>query len=280
MQETDNASIERSIEGPFRAKDLRKLGRQKHIDKLSIFKLELMTVEIAKGFDALRSLRHLFLWCPITRTAMRHVIPIENLEELDELRLRYPGQLTGFAAMDTLKVFRCDDYMTEADLTEIAKLPKLQVLSAHNSELTEKLLDMLLAIGSLEKIDLEATDFDDGMAKTTSQSDAIVALDVGATCITAEGSKHISNMKQLRSLDIWAIDIVEQDLEMLEDLPNLESVSIGGYDEQTVLTSKGVIPRLEKIRSLKRVWFDGIAATDDEKTYLKSRYEHACITCW
>ena len=66
-------------------------------------------------------------------------------------------------------------------------------------------------------------------------------------------------MSQLRSLDIWALDIQEEDLELLNDLPNLEYLSIGGgYEDQTTLTSKGVLPRLAQLPSLKRVWLDGI----------------------
>jgi hypothetical protein len=81
-------------------------------------------------------------------------------------------------------------------------------------------------------------------------------------------------LSQLRSFDIWAIDIVESDLDVLSNLSQLEYLSVGGYDDQTILTAKGVLPRLKEIPSLKRIWLDGIVLTESEKKALKEQYEY------
>lgn len=116
------------------------------------------------------------------------------------------------------------------------------------------------------------------MAGTLATSKMISQLDVGATRLGPKGLQLICQMTQLRELDIWALDIEESDLDMLAALSNLEYLSVGGYDEQTVLTAKGVLPRIAQLPSLKRLWIDGIPLTSDEVAKLEKRYEHVQVT--
>lgn len=263
-----------SIEGPFDSKDIRNFKNYPHIEKLSLRKQSLITAKIANGFSSLKSVRWLWLWCSVTRTAMRDVISIPNLEVVDILEIRHPGKLMNFQQADNLKTFRCNHYMTEDDLIEISNLPALQELGAQNSAITPKALDALLCIPTLEYIDLEATEFNDSMAATVAESTSIKHLEVGASNLSSKGLGFISKMEQLQSLDIWAVNISEKDLELLFSLPKLEYLSIGGVDDQTSLTSKGVIPRLKKIPSLKKVWLDGIFLNPSERSELEERYEY------
>jgi len=262
-----------SLEGPFSSADIRSLRKNGNIEKLSLTKQNLVTAEIAKGFCSLESVEWVWLWCSVTRTAMREVIAIPNLRTLDVLEIRYPGKLQNFAAAEKLAVFRANHYMSEEDLFEVSKLPALEELGAQNAAISEDSLAALLEMPNLRDLDLEATAFNDDMAAAIAQIKRITKLDVGATLLTRKGLRHICGMKQLRSLDIWATNIAEEDLDMLADLPGLEYLSVGGYEGQKDLTSNGVLPRLERIKSLKRVWLDGIPITDKEKGHLEERYE-------
>ncbi len=262
-----------SIEGSF-GSDISSLKNHSHIEKLSLTKQSLVTAKIANGFKSLKSVRWLWLWCPVTRTSMRDVISIPNLEVIDILEIRHPGKLMDFQQADNLKAFRCNNCMTEADLIEISNLPALKELGAQNSAITPKALDALLCVPTLEHIDLEATEFNDEMAATVAKSTSITHLEVGASKLSSKGLKLISEMEQLQSLDIWAVNIAEKDLELLFNLPKLEYLSIGGVDDQTSLTSKGVLPRLKKIPSLKKVWLDGIFLSPSERSELEERYEY------
>jgi Leucine-rich repeat (LRR) protein len=263
-----------SIEGPFESKDIKRLKSHDHIEKLSLTKQSLITAKIANGLNSLSSVTWLWLWCSVTRTAMRNVVAIPDLEVVDILEIRHPGKLTNFQQASNLKTFRCNHYMTEADLLEISNLPTLQELGAQNSAITPKSLEALLCIPTLEHIDLEATEFNDSMAATVAESKTIKHLEVGATQLTSEGLGSIAKMEQLQSLDIWAVNIAEKDLEFLFNLPNLEYLSIGGVDDQASLTAKGVLPRLKEITSLKKVWLDGIILSQSEASELKERYEY------
>jgi len=133
-------------------------------------------------------------------------------------------------------------------------------------------------MNALENLDLEASNLDDEMAKVLATSSKIAQLDVGATRMGPSGLQEICKMKQLRELDIWALDLNEGDLDCLEALPNLEYLSVGGHDGQKRLTSKGVLPRLSRLRSLRRIWLDGIPVSEKESSQLKERYEKAQIT--
>ena len=260
--------------GPFGVRELRNLCSQGRFEFLSLTKQPLIMAKVAKELTALSSVRSLWLWCPTTRTALRHVISIPGLEILDILEIRYPGALENFSEATQLKEFRCNGSMSEDDLLEVSRLPNLEELAAQNASLSTKALDAILGMSRIRNLDLEATALNDNMAAVLATSSTIETLEIGATRVTAKGLRSICTMSQLRSLDIWALDIQEKDLEILGSLPNLERLSLGGYDGQTTLTSKGVLPRLAQLPSLKRIWLDGIALSSSERAALEERYEY------
>ncbi len=262
-----------SIEGPFTNKDLMALRDHGRIERLAVTKQKVISVAIAKGFSALQSVRWLWLWCPITRAAMRYVMTIPDLETLDILELRSPGHLTNFDSAGSLKAFR-GYYMSEEDLLEVSTLLSLEELCAQNSIISHRVLDALIQMASLKYLDLEASEFTDEMAAILVSNKNIKKLDVGATKLTRKGLGHLSRMSQLLSLDIWAVDIVEEDLDLLSKMSNLEYLSIGGSDGQKKLTFRGVFPRLKALPSLKRIWLDGIVLTKSERKILEEHYEY------
>lgn len=263
-----------SIEGPYSENDLKSLGRYSEIEKLSLTKLKNLTVKIAEGLCSLKSVKELFLWSSVNRTAMRHVITIPDLEILDILEIRNPGKLMKFSEAVELQKFRCNHYMSEADLLEISNLPKIREIGAQNSEITRRALEELLCLPYLTNLDLEATKFTDKLAAIIAASQTIKHLSVGASKLTAKGLRSISTMSQLESLDIWAIDISEADLAPLSKLQNLKYLSVGGYEGQTRLTFKGVMPHIDELPSLRSLWLDGIILSDSEKLNMNNKYEY------
>lgn len=263
-----------SLEGVISDEDFLSLSKLAHINKLSITKQPIITESIAKRFSSIQSINHLWLWCTATRAAMQHIIVLEGLNTLDLLSLKKPGKLINFAIAADLRVLRCNNDMNEADLLEVANLPNLEELGAQNSELTKRALNALLRMPNLKKLDFEATKFDDKWAKRLAASNTITHLDIGAGKLTNKGLKDICKMSQLQSLDIWSTNIDEKGLDLLANLPNLNYLSIGGYAGQTTLTAKGVIPRLGAIKSLKKIWLDGILLNEVEHKSLKERFEY------
>lgn len=262
------------IEGPYSSKDISSLKMHGKLDKLSLTKLRNLTVMIAKELSGLQSVRHLFIWSSVNKTAMRHVITMPGLEVLDIFEIRAPGKLKYFSEAINLTEFRCNHCLNESDLIELSNLPKVKEIGAQNSEVTKVALEGLLAIPSLENLDLEAANLTDKLAAILGASRSIKHLSVGASKITKNGLKSICKMEQLESLDIWSIDIDEDDLKSLLNLGSLRYLSLGGYEGQTRLKYKGILPYIEELPKLKKLWLDGVLLTDKEKLYLNEKYEY------
>jgi hypothetical protein len=261
-------SIEGDVE-PGLVDELRKMGA---VDNLSLTGIPLVTVELAQRLAGLR-VHRLWLWCDITRRALRQLIRLPGLRVLDVLCIKGPGTLGNFRSATGLKEFRCNHYMSEADLLEVAKCAGLQELGAQGALISTRSLAALLSLPELASLDLEATSFDDKMARQVSRSRTITHLDIGSTRITRTGLAHLVRMKQLRSLDLWATQITEDDLQLLLELPDLEYVSLGNHDGLRQLDSETVTRFMLTAPSLKRAWLDGIHLEHTQQQALEARLE-------
>lgn len=266
-----------SIEAPTSAKQMRALDPHEPIDELSVSSQRIFDLQRARALSRWQSIRSINIWCTTTKAAIRQLLSVSGLEEINVSGLHEHGSIKGMPRPISLHTFRCG-WLRRDDLLNIAELPSLTTLSAQNSMFSNDVLKKLISMESLTDLDLEASSLDDEMAETLATSRKISQLDIGASRVGRRGLQSICNMAQLRELDIWALDIQESDLDLLAALSNLEYLSVGGYDEQTALTAKGVLPRIEQLPSLKRLWLDGIVLTKDEVSKLEKRYEHVQVT--
>ncbi|MDM5179899.1 hypothetical protein PO883_22155 [Massilia sp. DJPM01] len=267
-----------NIEGSCRSADLRRFAASGPVGKLSLTKMPLLTERIARGFRSFQSVDQLWLWCDITRTAMRHVVSIPGLRVLDVLRMVKPGRLEGFSAASALEEFRANHSLSADDIMEVCRCPSLRELGAQGAELSAQAISALLQLPKLASLDLEGSRFDDAMAAQLSASTSITSLSIAATDISSVGLAHLCRMKQLRQLDLWATSIPESDLVLLAGLPELEYVSVGGYDHLPSMQAASLLPLLSAIPSLKQLWLDGVDLTPSQRDQLAARYEYLRIT--
>lgn len=280
-EKEQSSKNELTIEFPFDEDLEQKLSDHSHFDRILISgkRESRISVKAAKIFHSFPSVHFLQIWCGITRAAVRHAMYCPSLTELLIFELKKGGgRLARFSEIHNLEYFSCMYGLNGSDLMEISKLPSLRQLGAQHAEITEEALRSLMSAPMLTKIDFECSNFNDKFAEIISQSGRITSLEIGATSITSKGIEAICSMKQLKELDIWATNIGESDLDSLIDLKNLEYLSIGGHDDQTVFTAGGTFPKLERIRSLKQVWLDGLRVSREEWDYLNSRYERVRVT--
>jgi hypothetical protein len=277
MKQAKPQNDEVEIEGHFSPATIRAIAKQGHIEKLSITNAPLLTAKVARGFSALSSVTQLWLWCDVTRTAMRYVIAIPQLQILNILNIKNPGRLGGFASATSLHTFRCP-FLSESDLLEISTCRTLREISVQDGEISPGVIEALLGLPQLEKLDLEATVFDDDMAKQISASTRLLSLDVGATRLTRKGLIHICKMRQLQALDLWATAIDESDLDLLSQLPKLEYLSIGDVEGCTRFNAETVLPRLARMSALQEVWLDGIPVNSSQMEQLESSYKKVRVT--
>jgi hypothetical protein len=248
------------------------------IPKLSITAIELVTVRHVSRLSPLYSVEQVWLWCDVTRRAMRRVIQLPGLRSLDVLCIRRPGSLANFDKATSLRSFRANHYMSEEDLLSVSECPTLEEIGAQNSELTRRALSALLELQHLRALDLEGTAFDDAMARRIARSRTISSLDLGATRITGAGLKWLVEMPQLRLLDLWATKVTEADLALLRHCPDLQYISLGNFDGLPSLDAERVVPLLLDMPSLKRVWLDGIPLRTEHRLALESKLESVRIT--
>lgn len=266
-----------SLEGDLSPEIIRQFSEVALLEKLSITKIPLITVKLAQRLSCLR-VRQLRLWCNITRRAMRQVIRMPGLHTLDVLCVSGPSYLANFRDAQDLEIFRASHGMTDSDLLEVTQCARLRELAAQNAELSHASMSAILSLPGLTSLDLEATRFDDNMAKRTSRSKTIKSLEIGETRITRIGFEYLVQMEQLHSLDLWATDLKERDLRLLVNLPNLEYVSLGNHDEIPPLNSKDITQLLLDCPRLKRVWLEGINLEPAQKEALEAKLDSLRIT--
>jgi hypothetical protein len=266
-----------SLVGPISAAVLRDLPRETAIGTLSLtpekakpYKMRTLaekaakprrayfTEAIARGLAGIHALDKLWLWLDATPAALRHVFAIPGLRVLDLLGLAHPGRLAGFAATK-IEEFRCNTGLRELDLLEISASTSLKQFGAQSSELSIRAMTALIAMPQLQSLDIEGTSFDDAMAELLIDNHSLHSLEVGMTRLSGKGLAHLRTMKNLRSLDLWATRITEDDLDLLAGMP-LEYLSIGRVDDENFASFSVdiVMKKLAALPSLKRIWLDGL----------------------
>jgi hypothetical protein len=266
------------LTGSIEPADIRRLKAHGHIPKLSVTKTNRLIARQTRAFSAIESASELWLWCDVTRVAMRHVLAIPKLKVLDVLSLVGRGELLDFSRASSLEVFRCNHYLAETDLHAISTSKTLVEVGVQGSALSLHALRALLLLPQLRRLDIEGTPFDDEMANLLSRSRQIDCLDVGATRLTGEGLTYLCGMHQLRQLDLWATRVEESDVGQLARLPQLEYLSLGNVQGVPGLTADVVLPVLRELPALKRLWLDGILLTERQIQELESQYESVRVT--
>lgn len=273
----DNKENDFSLSGRLTPSKMRAMIPSNEIKTLTVSSDTFFHRKLADELAQWPCINEVLLWSTVSKAALRRLLSLAEIHKIYVMELHNHGNLHDINQASSLQVFR-GGWLSARDLRALAQLQNLKTLSAQNSFVNQPTIEMFVNSRSLTNLDIEASNLDDDMAKVLAKSSKIVQLDVGATRLGPSGLKEICKMTQLRKLDIWALDLDGHDLDCLEGLPNLEYLSVGGYDGQKRLTSKNVLPRLAKLPSLRRVWLDGIPVTESEATELRARYENAQIT--
>lgn len=266
-----------SLSGRLTPSKMRAITPRSEIKSLTVSGYTFFHQKLADELTQWPDIKEVILWGTVSKAALRRLLSLTEIHEIYVMELHKHGNLHDIDQSSSLQVFR-GGWLSARDLRALAQLQNLKTLSAQNSFVNQQTIEMFVNSSSLTNLDLEASNLDDDMAKELAKSSRIVQLDVGATRLGPSGLQEICKMTQLRELDIWALDLDEHDLDCLERLPNLEYLSVGGYDGQERLTSKIVLPQLAKLPSLRRIWLDGIQVTENEAAELSARYENAQIT--
>jgi hypothetical protein len=266
------------ISGEFTRAHIEALAARGDLTQLSLRRDTPLTEPVAPGLAALASVEDCWLGCNATRAALRHVLALPRLRELQVFGLATPGRLAGTVAAAThLEVFRAS-WLTESDLLSLARSHTLRELWSHGAKITPRVVDAFAAMPRLESLDIEDCRFDDAMAERLAVSTTITSLWVCNTRLTGRGLAALCRMRQLRELDLWMTQITADDLSLLATLPALTKVTLGSYNgDPDALRGKDVVPALRKIRKLKTVWLDGVVLSASQRRAIEKRYPEVRI---
>ncbi len=273
----DNKKNDLSFSGRLTPRKMRAMTPSNEVKTLTVSSNTFFHRKLADELAQWPRIKEVLLWGTVSKAALQRLLSLAEIHEIYVMELHKHGNLCGIDQSSSLRVFR-GGWLSARDLRALTQLQNLETLSAQNSSVNQQVIEMIVKSSSLTNLDLEASNLDDVMAKELAKSSKITQLDVGATRLGPSGLQEICKMTQLRELDIWALDLDEHDLDCLEALPNLEYLSVGGYDSQERLKSKNVLAQLAKLPSLRRVWLDGIPVSESEANELRARYENAQIT--
>lgn len=267
------------VRGAIDKDALRSLEAHASIERLSIRNCPRMSSRIAKQLVVhLPPTRWLWLWCDVSRIALRHILATPGLETLDVLRVCNPGRLTGFEHAHGLHTLRANCRLHADDLRAIVRCQSIQSLGLQSAQLDGTSIDALLSLPHLRALDLEGTSFNDAMARKVSRSTTLESLDIGATRITRRGLEHLVRMPILKALDLWATGLSADDLGLLKEAPALEYVSIGDYAHHPILDGDRVVDILLSIPTLQKAWLDGVALSPEQERRLHQGVPHVRIS--
>ena len=263
-----------SLSGPIRLGQIKDTFAGRSFNSVDFRDTNFIDLQIAYAICQATSIRSIGIWSNISRAAFSRLMNAEGLQEALVSGFAGSGRFRDFASANAVVDFRSFYGLNGLDLVEIANLPNLISLTAHGAEFGTKAMQRLAEMPTLRQVDLEAVTITDEMSRALSKSRSVTDVVVPATRLTKMGLRHISEMPQLRYIDIWANNFQANALEMFAGHPALEIVELGtmGYDPDRVLHARDIIPQLEKLPKLTTVYFENVATTDEECAYLKSRY--------
>ncbi len=264
------------LTGPFPNAKITALFKDKTFDSVSFRDFNFIDKVTAECIVSAASIKFLHLWDKITRPAFSRLMQTNGLVDIFAPMFVGPGRLREFDKTREVEFFRSFYHnLTNADFIEISKLPKLHALIAHGANISVKAIESIRAMTTLRVVDFEGVNFTDEMAIGLAKSTSITDVLVPASQLSTAGLKYISQMPQLRYIDIWANGFIADDLDVLIGHPNLEALEIGSMDSENPsrLKATDVIPKLERMPALKEVYFENVETTEEEYAYLNSRYK-------
>jgi hypothetical protein len=193
----------------------------------------------------------------ISRVALRYLLRIPSLRELNLTSLSPPGKVVHLPAGHTLQVLRIPFGMGDADVMALGQSVTLRVLSAHDCRLSQPTIAALAQLPALTHLDLECSNFDDRMAKRLARASQLEMLELGGTRIGRAGLAALAKLPKLKGLDLWATSLTLEDLTILRNIPGLEYLSLGHHEQLPQFDGQALTELLLSLPMLKRAWLDG-----------------------
>ena len=189
--------------------------------------------------------------------AKEHIwISSTNARDLD---LVLVGQVDTISTLDLY----CSE-VTDAGLTHILRLPRLQYLNLTWAKVTDEGVRTLTDTFDLQGIVLADTDITDGALPHIAKMPSLEQLDVRKTRITDDGLRYLTKADNLRNLCIANTAVTDAGMECLAELTTLKQLDLSW----TNVTDNG-LAKLTRLQGLVLLNLCGTKVTDGGVKHLK-----------
>jgi hypothetical protein len=165
--------------------------------------------------------------------------------------------------------------LTNADLSQLATLKKLNEVAIIEGRITDDGLDVIGRLTNLKWLRLcEVPITDAGLARLEPLEN-LESLDLAGTQITDMALAHVAAFRRLRLLDLTRTRITDDGMKHLSAMPNLQVLNIS----LTEVSGAG-LPPLMQLKRLKHITLGGTRVTADGERQLQQSLPDCQITWW
>jgi len=127
-----------------------------------------------------------------------------------------------------LQLDHADNKLTDAGMTEIAKLTQLRHLRIRGGNIGDEGLKTLSTMPNLRMLNLPQGKFTDAGLAQLKQMPRLDSLRIGSPKVTDEGVATLKDFPNLRSIHLIDIPITDRGLADLQSIPKLDSLYLDG----------------------------------------------------
>jgi hypothetical protein len=148
--------------------------------------------------------------------------PVEEIAALG-------GRCSRDAAGEIIEVDLSNTWVTDADLSEVARLPRLRSINLAYTRVTDQGLEHLAPLKDVRTLNLYYAESvtDQGLVPLKHWKN-LEQLDLRGTKVTSTLFEHIAQMASLRYLDVGYSRVNDDSFELLGNLGHLEHLGFGG----------------------------------------------------
>jgi hypothetical protein len=152
-------------------------------------------------------------------------------------------------------------------------------ISLYDSVETDRLLEQLVDVPGISAVKLQMTDVtDDGMKSLAAMKNLKrLAIEGGRPGVGDEGFSHIKTISSLEQLEMMNTRISDRSLAGLENLPNLQSLTLAHSTHYSTQFTTAAHQDLKALTKLKRLNVTGGLASDNALKELRSLLPNCAI---
>lgn len=176
--------------------------------------------------------------------------------------------LSGVNSICSLSFDQSKVSLTQADLSYISSLARLQSLDLSNLPLSDEILRGIEGSSTLTKLKLSNSSLTDACLRSLERMTELVSLDISGNCLSGQGLKSVAKLVRLENLDISSP--IEAGFGISE--PNAYSGQLKNLEPLTMLTTLDLskvaltmsdIDSVVKLKKLRSLQLSGTQLTDE-----------------